>query len=606
MPISLSPSVDITERDLTLVAPAVATTGGAYVGAFAYGPVMQRVLVDSENLMVKRFGKPTDDTAVHFFTASNFLSYGSNLQVVRVVGDHAFNASSSAHQVFETFDGGLDGFGGAIREFQMAHSFPTAPGNVVVFVDGDLADPADYAVSFTANHLKVTFDVGHEPAAGTDNVEIYANHNRILNEDTFIHDSDLTGSFVSKYPGTLLNGMTVLVATPANWASLTQAQKNLFQGKPVGQELNIAVIDTTGDIAGLPGTVLERYDFVNLDTDAVYADGTTAYFVKVLNDQSAYLWATGDLTDLTLGVAVIDNGTDDNMVTEGQIMDGFDLFADSEHVDVSLILSGPADQTVALHLMAIGDSRKDCVVFLSPPMDAVVNNPGDEEVDTNAYRDTLPSTSYSVMDCNWAYQYDQYNDVYRWVPCNGHTAGLCARTDATNDPWWSPAGYNRGQLKNVVRLAWNPTKAQRDNLYKNGVNPIVTFAGQGTILFGDKTMLARPSAFDRINVRRLFIVLEKTIATAAKYLLFEFNDEFTRAQFRNLVVPYLRDVQGRRGIEAFDVVANATNNTAEVINQNRFVGDIYIDPARSINNIQLNFIATPSGVTFSEIESIST
>ena len=205
------------------------------------------------------------------------------------------------------------------------------------------------------------------------------------------------------------------------------------------------------------------------------------------------------------------------------------------------------------------------------------------------------------MDSGYKYQYDKFNDVYSNVPLNGDTAGLMARTDNVRDPWYSPAGFNRGNVKNVTRLTYNPRKADRDQLYKSGVNPVVTFPGQGTVLFGDKTLLAKPSAFDRINVRRLFIVLEKAISTAAKFTLFEFNDAFTRAQFRNLVEPFLRDVQGRRGIFDFRVVCDETNNTPEVIDRNEFIGDIYIKPARSINFIQLNFIAVRTGVEFEEV-----
>jgi phage tail sheath protein FI len=197
--------------------------------------------------------------------------------------------------------------------------------------------------------------------------------------------------------------------------------------------------------------------------------------------------------------------------------------------------------------------------------------------------------------------YDKYNDVYRFVPLNGDTAGLCAYTDGVADPWFSPAGYNRGSVRGAIKLAYNPMKADRDILYKARINPVVDFPGQGVTLFGDKTALTKPSAFDRINVRRLFLVLEKAIATAAKYMLFEFNDEFTRAQFRNMVEPFLRDVQGRRGIFDFKVVCDSTNNTGEVIDRNEFIGDIYIKPARSINFITLNFIAVRTGVAFSEV-----
>jgi phage tail sheath protein FI len=286
---------------------------------------------------------------------------------------------------------------------------------------------------------------------------------------------------------------------------------------------------------------------------------------------------------------------------------GYALFRSGEDIDVSLILGadlagdGNWEETALFIINDVAEYRKDCVAFLSPQQSDVVDNSGNEAADIIAHRNLLPSTSYAVMDSGWKYQYDKYNDLYRWVPLNGDVAGLCVRTDNLRDPWWSPAGYNRGFIQNVVRLAWNPRKAYRDLMYQSGVNPVMSEPGQGTLLFGDKTMLTKPSAFDRINVRRLFIVLEKAISTAAKYTLFEFNDQFTQAQFVNMVDPYLRDVMGRRGIYDYRVVCDATNNTPTVVDANQFVGDIYIKPARSINFIQLNFIAVRTGVDFSEI-----
>jgi phage tail sheath protein FI len=278
------------------------------------------------------------------------------------------------------------------------------------------------------------------------------------------------------------------------------------------------------------------------------------------------------------------------------------LFADPDIVDVALIMTGEANTAIAIHVINnICEVRKDCVVCISPEQDDVVDNAGSEAEDSIEFRNTLPSSSYAFLDSGWKYQFDKYNDVYRWVPLNGDIAGLMARTDTNNDPWFSPAGFNRGNIKNVIRLAYSPIRAERDDLYVNGINPVVTFQGRGTVLYGDKTLLAKPSAFDRINVRRLFIVIEKAIARASQSSLFEFNDAFTRAQFRSLIDPYLRDVQGRRGIYDFRVVCDSTNNTPEVIDRNEFVGDIYIKPARSINFIQLNFIAVRTGVEFSEI-----
>jgi phage tail sheath protein FI len=286
--------------------------------------------------------------------------------------------------------------------------------------------------------------------------------------------------------------------------------------------------------------------------------------------------------------------------TQGNVANSLLMFANDETYDISLLpLGNVAASTVTTAINSIAEVRKDCVVFFSPTLANAQSTTAATAI--TGYRDGLPSSSYAVMDSGWKYQYDRYNDVYRWVPLNGDMAGIAARTDYTNDPWFSPAGFNRGQVKNVVKLAYSPSKTDRDTLYKKSVNPVVSFPGQGTVLYGDKTLLAKPSAFDRINVRRLFIVLEKAIATAAKFQLFEFNDGFTRAQFRNLVEPFLRDVQGRRGITDFKVVCDESNNTAEVIDRNEFAADIFVKPAKSINYIQLNFVATRSGISFEEV-----
>ena len=300
------------------------------------------------------------------------------------------------------------------------------------------------------------------------------------------------------------------------------------------------------------------------------------------------------------------DGNGESAISLGDLAKGYDLYQDAAEIDVSLILTGKSrhgtNGTGLLNYLIdnIAEVRKDCVVFGSPQKEDLIGetDPSAKIVD---FRNSTTSSSYAVLDSGYKYQYDKYNDIYRWIPLNGDVAGLVVRTDDQRDPWFSPGGFNRGQIKNVVKLAFNPKKAYRDILYKNGINPVVAFPGQGTVLFGDKTLLAKPSAFDRINVRRLFIVLEKAISTAAKFTLFEFNDEFTRAQFVSLVEPFLRDVQGRRGIYDYRVVCDESNNTGEVIDRNEFVGDIYIKPARAINFIQLNFIAVRTGVEFSEV-----
>ena len=409
-------------------------------------------------------------------------------------------------------------------------------------------------------------------------------------------------------------------------------------------ELHFVVVDDDGLFTGVPGTILDSYKGLSRATDAKNVDGSGNYYKDVINQVCRYIWWAHDRPGAASNIArnlvsstnqtaadvmftLGHDGFNENAIDLATLASAWDLFASPEDIDISLVIQGkpiggstfdPATGKVVKNFALanylidniVGGSsmdpnkpngRRDCIVLLSPDKDIVLNNFGDEAVDAVSWRNALHSTSYAVMDSGYKYQYDRYNDLYRWIPLNGDIAGTCVRTDASNDAWWSPAGYNRGQIKNIIKLAWNPRKSERDILYSHGVNAVVSQPGEGTVLFGDKTLQAKPSAFDRINVRRLFIVLEKAISTAAKYSLFEFNDEFTRAQFRNLITPYLRSVKGRRGITDFLVVCDETNNTPQVIDSNQFIGDIYIKPARSINFIQLNFVAVPTGVQFSQV-----
>jgi len=352
-------------------------------------------------------------------------------------------------------------------------------------------------------------------------------------------------------------------------------------------------------------------------------DGTNNYLIDKLQDSSRYVTVTDAnaatfiselkayfTAESTEYLAALDggtNGSDEATIDQASVRLGYDQFKSAEAVDIALVLMGKAmgtshDAELANYVVQnVCEARKDCIAFISPAREDVVDAAGNEATNVVDFASNLVSSSYGVVDSGYKYRYDKYNDKYIYTPLNGDVAGLCVRTDFQRDPWWSPAGYNRGIIKNVVKIPFNPNKAERDLIYKNRVNPVISQVGQGTFLFGDKTMLSKPSAFDRINVRRLFIVLEKSIALAAKFSLFEFNDEFTRAQFVNLVEPFLRDVEGRRGVYDFRVVCDETNNTPEIIDRNEFVGDIYIKPARSINFIQLNFIAVRTGVEFEEI-----
>jgi hypothetical protein len=406
--------------------------------------------------------------------------------------------------------------------------------------------------------------------------------------------SNLT--FTSKYTGASIYASTF---------STQWGDANLFDAGPSTNGVHVVVRDADGAISGVVGTVLERWENLSTSPTATKYDGSTNFIVDVLEQNSSWI-AVSNAKSVLIAATTFSSGAtltsgsdglDEVGITVSDLAAGYDLYVDSSEVDISFVIQGKAKGTTLANYIIdnICEVRRDCVAFISPELsDTTVDN-------IINFTGTLSSSTFAVVDSGYKYQYDKYADVYRWIPLNADVAGLCARTDDVRDPWFSPAGYNRGNIKNVVKLLVNPSKAQRDLLYKNSINPVVTQPGQGTVLFGDKTFTSTVSAFDRINVRRLFIVLEKTIGTAAKSTLFEFNDDFTRAQFTNLVEPFLRDVQGRRGIYDFKVVCDETNNTAQVIDSNQFVGDIYIKPARSINFIQLNFVAVRSGVEFSEI-----
>jgi phage tail sheath protein FI len=549
MAFQLSPGVLVTEKDLTNVIPAVSTSAGAFVGDFNWGPVEEIRTVASENDLRKFFGLPKN--TIDWFTAANFLGYGNNLQLVRSVGSTARNAIST--------------------------------GTAILIKNED--------------HYEANF-AGGQAAVGV---------------------------IAAKYPGVYGNSLAVHIAdvdsfTGWDYASYFDAAPGTsvyaLENNSEDDEVHIVIVDTDGKFSGSSGTVLATYAFASKMVGARIADGTNNYYKEVLNN-SQYVWwmdhpastnwGSGANTEFdTLADPVVYNLSAgvDGAPSSGNLQTGYALFANKEIVDISLVLTGGhAAAVVQYAIDSVALARLDCMVFFSPPLEDVYNNAGEEAADVVAYRQTdiNRNTSYAVMDSGWKRQYDRYNDAYVNVPLNADTAGLCARTDQTNDAWWSPAGFNRGQIKNVVKLIWSPNQTERDLLYKSGVNPVVTFPGEGTLLYGDKTLLTKPSAFDRINVRRLFIVLQKAIATAAKYQLFEFNDVFTRAQFRSMVEPFLRDVRGRRGIFDFRVVCDETNNTGEVIDRNEFVADIYIKPARSINFIQLNFVAVRTSVSFTEV-----
>ena len=551
----LSPGVTWSEIDLTTIVPSLSTTAGGFAGDFDWGPVNEVFTISNELELVKWFGKPSQNTFTSFFTAANFLAYAQNLMVVRAADlTEAINATDT--------------------------------GENPILIE---------------NENKYETEYKDMSAAGTDAI------------------------FAARYPGELGNSIKVSMFGSANttlfnsWEYATE-----FNGPPgtsnwssarsgANDEMHIIVVDAGGKFSGIPNTVLEKYSYISKASDAKNDDGSSNYYVNTIGDRSQFIYVMHHVAGDWGSEALNTTFSDDDLTTRlaggsvgtpanGDLTNAFDLFNNIDNVDISLLMTGAASPTVSKYVVDyIAEDRKDFVTFISPQYSDVVNNIGNEASDAITNRNTFNSSSYAVMDSGWKKQFDKYNNVYRWVPLNGDIAGLCAATDLVRDPWWSPAGLNRGLIKGVTALAWSPNQTDRDNLYKNSINPVVNMMGTGTVLYGDKTMTGKPSAFDRINVRRLFIVLEKSISKAAKYSLFEFNDEFTRSQFQALVEPFLRDVKGRRGIYEYKVVCDETNNTPEVIDSNRFVGDIYIKPARAINFIQLNFVAVRTGVAFSEI-----
>jgi hypothetical protein len=559
MAFQISPGVNVSEVDLTTVVPSLLTTAGALAGTFKWGPAKKTVLVDSEITLSKTFGTPDSSSAVSFFTAANFLAYGNNLTIVRAVGAGSYNADANTSQT----------------NIQIANSD-----------------------DFQASLL------------GTDNMNVY-------------------GAFIARFPGALGNSITISVCANTTTFS-TWTYKGYFTSAPgtsdyaaaVGgsnDEMHVVVVDSGGLFTGTQGTILETFPFVSKASDAS-VNGASNYYKQVIFNNSKYIYAVDPVdyanTNATWGQTAantsfykpavktlsLSNGTDATP-TDADLQSAYTLFENKEQIDISLVVTGDASVGVQQFVIDnIVTPRTDCIALISPPKSAVVNQAGSETTNIQTWLTSLSrSSSYVVADSGWKYQLDKYNNVYRWIPLNSDIAGLCVYTDTVKDPWFSPAGFNRGSIKNCIKLAWNPSKTYRDTLYAAGVNPVVSFAGQGTVLFGDKTLQSKPSAFDRINVRRLFITLEKSIGTASKFSLFELNDEFTRGQFVALVTPFLRDVQGRRGITDFKVVCDTTNNTQNVIDNNQFVGDIYIKPARSINSIQLNFVAVGTGVSFTTI-----
>lgn len=569
---SESPAIVVKEIDLTGVVPNVQTTTGAYVGNFRWGPAEVATLVDNEATLVSTFASPNDNNSVDFHSAAYYLRYSNSLYVVRGITSAAKNAHDS-------------------------------------------------------------------DAAGTPTIKNLNDWDGQISA----RDSD-NHTFIARYPSDLGNSLQVSVCPPDSDAATQPfdgwTYKSSFDAAPgtstyaasksaTKDEVHVAVIDQDGSFTGTAGTVLETYPFVSLASDAKNTDGTSNYILDVINNRSRYIWMAGfgnqskfsaqaGTTALsgesflqTVGSPQVEsislvNGVASGSLTTTEYATGFDLFEDVDTITVDFLIApgmnSNADQaTVVNDLVSIASStRKDCVVNASPSRTAIVNN-ATPTASAVASADLFTRSSYLIVDNNYLKVYDKYNDKYIFIPAASSTAGLCAAADRDAAPWYSPAGQRRGAYLGITSTSYAPTKANRDTLYKAGLNPVGNIPGQGILLFGDKTYMSRPSAFDRINVRRLFLAIERAISIAARNVMFEFNDEFTRAEFVNIVEPFLREIRGRRGITDFRVVCDETNNTAAVIDRNEFIASIFIKPARSINYVTLNFVAVRTGVEFEEV-----
>ena len=574
---SASPAVVVKEIDLTGGVPNVQSTTGATVGNFRWGPAEQRVLIDNETSLVNTFASPDSANTIDFHSASYFLRYSGSLQVVREVTSSAQNARSTTGQLGTDNDGSL-------------------------------------------------------PTELVKNDDDFAAQQSALDSDSH--------TLIARYPGELGNSIQVSICPPNSTAFNAWSYKDDFDAAPstsdyasnknaTNDEIHVVVVDNGGELTGTKGTVLERYPFVSIASDAKNADGTTNYAKDIVNARSEYIHMVGFDSDyagagagttadsgdnFSPGLTAATNhtftkGANSGALTTTEYLAGFDLFEDKDIVEVDFLvapsMNSRADQTTVVNdlISTASQTRKDCVVTASPARTDVINLTNTTTITNNitATADTFTASSYLVMDGNFLKVYDKYNDQYIQIPAASSTAGIMAATDLNRAPWFSPAGSRRGGYLGITAISWSPTKAQRDTLYKAAVNPIANIPGQGVLLFGDKTKLGRPSAFDRINVRRLFLVLERAIGKAAEQVMFEFNDEFTRAEFVNIVEPVLREVKGRRGITDFKVVCDETNNTGAVIDRNEFIANIFIKPARSINYVTLNFVAVRTGVDFEEV-----
>jgi hypothetical protein len=631
-----SPGLVINEFDFTAIIPSDSSITGAICGTFFSGPISTPTLIASEGELATIFGKPTDLNYQTFFTAANFLQYSNSLYVVRADSNANFNAVTSNAQIkiLNQDDYVLNYFGNVTyANTKFAIQYPGAKGNsvgIAVCSDRNRFDTS----SINGVALTATANVSSNTIVFSANVEPYISTGS--SQNIYVGSLAALSNVQSVVNTTVVIGSDQIANITANTSGAARARwiySTAFE-TPLGtsaytalngganDEMHIIVVDTQGKVTGSVGNIIERYSNVSKASDAKTDDGSANYYVEVLKQKSAHVWAVNHLEttwgSLSTGTTFKSNtstyltfsGGASGIPTDADVINGYDLFSDKDNISINLLMSGDGDggsSVVVSKVMTIADTRKDCLACVSPTTLAMCT-PSSTLLSTGIvqslalFKSTLsPLTSYSIMDSAWKYQFDKYLNKYRYVPLNGDIAGLIARTATNQDAWWSPAGFNRGKILNAIKLSWNPNQTQRDELYKISINPIISVPNEGILLYGDKTLLNTTSAFSRINVRGLFILLEKSISKAAKYSLFEFNDEFTRSQFVSMVEPFLRNIKAKRGIYDYKVICDTTNNTPDVIDANKFIGSIFIKPARSINFIELNFVAVGTAIDFSII-----
>jgi len=635
-----SPGVVINEIDLTRPGQdAITSNVGAFAGPFAKGPMRTPVLVNTEAELVSIFGLPTDSNAEYWWSVSNFLEYGGVCYVVRVGAEASMRNAAEGTAVFcANTDDYLADVSGYSTGFlaRTAGTWGNSLGVAVIDSGADYLLTYDTALDTPPTvGATVTLSTGTGICYSIDTVNKQIGYIKLTGTTPVVNDTIEDGATdpvitaVQDWYDQQIAFGTVLWSRIAPRPT-TSAFVAGFGGSL--DAMNLVVYDATGGITGQRYSVLETYVGLSKAKGATNAQGDVIYFVDALTNRSNYIYATSTVSVISAGTlnnsktvlgsttytaafkyltstaATLAGGVDGLTSTLGEEEAGYDKFDHPENYKINYLLMGPGrssvDDTVtkANYIISIAISRADCIAFVSPPRISVLDITNTTTITDNiiAFANRITSTSYAVLDSGYKQMYDRFADVYRYVPLNPDIAGLMVYTARVAEAWYSPAGVSRGQIRNVERLAYNPKKSQRDQLYVKRVNPVISVGGQGTYLAGDRTALGEVSAFDRINVRALFLILEATISGPAAEMMFQFNNDTNRALFRNLVDPFLREVKAKQGITDYLVVCDTTNNTPEVEDRQEFIADIYVKPSRSINYVTLNFVATRSGVSFAE------